>query len=144
MLEYLPRVLGFSALCAGIWSWKRPLSWKLLLTAGLLGTTVWSFFWTETATLLIAFPFAAFLAAEVWRMPKTCRRDPVPSLAALAVLLGLLALTGIGRQLFGRYPLPSPEREEGLLACAAVLLIGVSAAVTLARVLYGRYFQKRG
>lgn len=144
MLEYLPRILGLGALCAVIWSWKRPLSRKLLLTAGLLGITVWSLSWTETAKLLIAFPFAALLAAVVWRMPQTCRRDPVPSLAALAVLLGLLPLTGIGRQLFGRYPLPSPERERGILACAAALLIGVSAAVTLARVLYGRYFQKRG
>lgn len=140
----LDRILGLGALCAVIWSWKRPLSRKLLLTAGLLGITVWSLFWTETAKLLLAFPFAALLAAVVWRMPQTCRRNPVPSLAALAVLLGLLPLIGIGRQLFGRYPLPSPERERGILACAAALLIGVSAAVTLARVLYGRYFQKRG
>lgn len=140
----LDRILGLGALCSVIWLWKRPLSRKLLLTAGLRGITVWSFFWTETAKLLIAFPFAALLAAVVWRMPETCRRDPVPSLAALAVLLGLLPLTGIGRQLFGRYPLPSPERERGILACAAALLIGVIAAVTLARVLYGRYFQKRG
>lgn len=39
MLEYLPGILGFSALCIGIWSLKKPISWKLLLTAGLLVTT---------------------------------------------------------------------------------------------------------
>ena len=77
-------------------------------------------------------------------MPKTCQRDPVPPLAALAVLLGLLHLIGIGRQLFGRYPLFSPERGESVLACAAVLLIGICAAVPLVRVLYKRHFQKRG
>ncbi len=68
----------------------------------------------------------------------------MPPLAALIVLLGLLPLTGMGRQLFGRYPLPSPEREEGFLACAAALLIGISAAAALIRVLCRRYLEKRG
>jgi len=144
MLEYLPRVIGFTGLCISIWSLKKSPLWKILMTAVLLGTTVWSLFWTTGTKLILALLFAAVLAAEVWRMPKVYRKNPVPPLTAMAVLLGLLPLFGIARQLFGRYPLPSPEREQGVLACAAFLLIGISAAVTLARVLYGRFFQKRG
>jgi len=129
--------------CIGIWSSKWSPPWKLLTTAALLGTTVWSLFWTAETKLILAFPLAAVLAAEVWRMPKLCRKNPVPPLIAMALLLGLLPLFGICRQLFCSYPLPTPEREEGLLACAAFALIGVSAAVTLARVLYKRYVQGR-
>ncbi len=114
------------------------------MTAALLGTGIWSLFWTAEAKLLLAFPVAAVLAAEVWRMPKRYQKNPVPPLAAMAVLLGLLPLYGIYRQLFCSYPLPTPEREQAILACAAGLLIGISAAAALARVLCERYFQKRG
>jgi len=139
-----PRLIGFAGLCIGIWSSKRPSFWKLLATAVLLGTTTWSLFWTTGTKLILVFPVAAVLATEVWQMPKIYRKNPVPPLIAMAVLLGLLPLFGIARQLFGGYPLPSPEREQGVLACAAFLLIGISAAVTLARVLCKRYFQERG
>jgi len=144
MPEYLPRLIGFAGLCISIWSSELSRLWKALVTAALLGTMIWSLFWTTGTKLILALLIAAVLAAEVWRMPRRYQKDPVPPLAAMVVLLGLLPLFGIFRQLFGSYPLPSPEREQGILACAAFLLIGVSAAAALARVLYRRFFQKRG
>ncbi|WP_298021895.1 hypothetical protein [uncultured Dysosmobacter sp.] len=71
MQEYLPRILGFTCLCIGIWALKKSTPWKLLLTAGLLATAIWSLFWTATAKLLLAFPVAALLAVEVWWLPRT-------------------------------------------------------------------------